>query len=319
MRWEDGRESGNVDDDRGGGGGGFGLGGGGGGGLGGLLMLLPLLGRGGGGVLVLVVIGLLVFGGPLLRGMAGGGQAPPQRAPSGYTGGQAAVGGQAPSAGGRTADPSLRFVKVIAGYTEDTWSKVFQDMGRTYTPPRFTIYTGGHKTACGLGQTEMGPFYCPGDQRVYLDLAFFQELSGRFGAPGDFAKAYVVAHEVGHHVQHLLGALGDDGARQGRAGDTRNESSVRTELQADCYAGVWAVQTNRLHGDRVMEPGDLEAGLKAASSVGDDTLQRASRGRVSPDSFTHGAASQRTRWLRTGYETGDIKACDTFSPSYDQL
>ena len=317
MRWEDGRESSNVDDDRGesdggGGGGGFGLGGGG---LGGLLMLLPLLGRGGGGVLALVVIGLLVFGGPLLRGMGGGGQAPPQRAPSGYTG----AGGQAGAQSGRTTDPSLRFVKVIAGYTEDTWSRVFQDMGRTYTAPRFTIYTRGHKTACGYGQTEMGPFYCPGDQRVYLDLAFFQELSGRFGAPGDFAKAYVVAHEVGHHVQHLLGTLGDDGARASHAGDTRNEASVRTELQADCYAGVWAAQTNHLHGDRIMEPGDLESGLKAASAVGDDTLQRASRGTVAPDSFTHGTAAQRTHWLRAGYDAGDIKACDTFGPSYDAL
>ena len=213
----------------------------------------------------------------------------------------------------------MRFVRKVAGLTEDTWTQVFQDMGRTYRAPRFTIYTGGHKTACGYGQTEMGPFYCPGDQRVYLDLAFFQELSGRFGAPGDFAKAYVVAHEVGHHVQHLLGTLGDDGARQTHAGDTRNETSVRTELQADCYAGVWAMQTNRLHGGRIMEPGDLEAGLKAASAVGDDTLQRQSRGSVAPDSFTHGAASQRTHWLRTGYETGDIKACDTFSPAYDQL
>ena len=316
MRWEDGRESSNVDDDRGqgdGGDGGFGLGGGGGG-LGGLLALLPLLGGGGGGLVVLVVIGLLVFGGPLLRGMNGGGQAPPQRAPSGYSGApQGASGASARN------DPSLHFVKVIAGYTEDTWGRVFQDMGRTYTAPRFTIYTGGHRTACGYGQTEMGPFYCPGDQRVYLDLAFFQELSGRFGAPGDFAKAYVVAHEVGHHVQHLLGALGDDGRRAAHAGDTRNESSVRTELQADCYAGVWAAQTNRLHGNTVMEPGDLEGGLKAASAVGDDTLQRASRGTVAPDSFTHGTASQRQHWLRTGYETGDIKACDTFSPSYDAL
>ena len=266
MRWEDGRESSNVDDDRGagdGGGGGFGLGGGGGGGLGGLgglLALLPLLGRGGGGIMVLVVIGLLVFGGPLLRGLGGGGSAPPQRAPSGYQGPSAGPGAER-AAASPGADPSLRFVKVIAGYTEDTWSKVFADMGRTYTPPRFTIYTGGHKTACGYGQTEMGPFYCPGDRRVYLDLAFFRELSGRFGAPGDFAKAYVVAHEVGHHVQHLLGTLGDDGARRGRAGESRNETSVRTELQADCYAGVWAAQTNHLHGDLIMEPGDLEAGL----------------------------------------------------------
>ena len=164
----------------------------------------------------------------------------------------------------------------------------------------------------------MGPFYCPGDRTVYLDLAFFQELAQRFGAPGRFAEAYVVAHEVGHHVQHLTGQM-DRGAGRG---ETRNQTSVRTELQADCYAGVWAVRTDRARqgaGKVFLEPGDLEQGLKAASAVGDDTLQRQSRGRIVPDSFTHGSADQRTRWLRTGFESGTLASCNTWDTPYGQL
>ena len=309
MRWEDGRESSNVDDERGsGGGGGFGFGGGGGGGLGLLLGLLPLLGRGGlGGMAILVVVGLLVFGGPLLRG---GGGAPAQRAPSGY---QGPVASDAAGGAADAQSQDLRFVKVVAGYTEDTWSEIFREQGRTYQAPRFTIYTGGHQTACGQGSAEMGPFYCPGDRRVYLDLSFFQELSDKFGAPGRFAEAYVVAHEVGHHVQNLVGTMDRDRSD----GGSRNETSVRTELQADCYAGVWAARTNR--DKNILEPGDLEQGLRAATAVGDDTLQRQARGRVVPDSFTHGSAAQRVRWLRTGYESGDMARCDTFAPAYDAL
>ena len=171
------------------------------------------------------------------------------------------------------------------------------------------------QTACGQGQTEMGPFYCPGDRKVYLDLAFFEELSGRFGAPGRFAQAYVIAHEVGHHVQNLTGVM--DQRQRGALGGSRNEQSVRTELQADCYAGVWANRTNR--DKQILEPGDLEQGLKAASAVGDDTLQRQARGRVVPDSFTHGSSEQRVRWFRTGYDGGDMARCDTFSPGYGEL
>ena len=313
MRWEDGRESQNVDDDRGEGGGGQGFGGGGGGGMGGLGMLLgllPLLGRGGmGGIVILVIVGLFMFGGPLLRGMGGGGQA--QHAP-GYQGPASAPAGR--PAGADSQGEDLRFVKVVAGYTEDTWGEIFREAGKTYSAPRFTIYTGGHKTACGFGQAEMGPFYCPGDRRVYLDLAFFQELSGRFGAPGRFAEAYVVAHEVGHHVQNLLGAMD---SRDATRGGSRNQTSVRTELQADCYAGVWANRTERDH--HILDPGDLEQGLKAATAVGDDTLQRQARGSVAPDSFTHGSSAQRVRWLRAGYDSGDLARCDTFSPAYGEL
>ena len=162
----------------------------------------------------------------------------------------------------------------------------------------------------------MGPFYCPVDRTVYLDLDFFQELSGRFGAPGRFAEAYVIAHEVGHHVQNLLGQMGRDGP-QGAQGGSRNQASVRTELQADCYAGVWANRTNR---DRnFLDPGDIDEGLKAASAVGDDTLQREATGRVAPDSFTHGTSAQRVKWFRAGYGAGDMAACDTFTPAYDAL
>ena len=309
MRWDDGRESDNVDDVRGQGGGGMGFGGGGGMGL---LGLLPLLLRGGPiGIIVLIGIGLFMFGGSLFGG--GGGE---PRSPPGYQGQRQAQGGAADAAG----DEDLRFVKVVAAFTEDTWSELFREQGQTYQNPRFTVYRGGTQTACGYGQTEMGPFYCPGDRKVYLDLGFFEELSGKFGAPGRFAQAYVIAHEVGHHVQNLLGVM--DRREQGAFAGSKNEVSVRTELQADCYAGVWANRTNRdrqASGKLFLEPGDLESGLRAASAVGDDTLQRQARGRVVPDSFTHGASAQRVRWFKTGFDSGDPGRCDTFSESYGQL
>ncbi|MBE7219681.1 MAG: neutral zinc metallopeptidase [Caulobacteraceae bacterium] len=309
MRWEDERQSTNVDDLRGqdtGGGYGFG-GGGGGGGLGMLFALLPLVARGGGGgLVVLLIIGALVF---LPRLMGGGGEAPSQ--PAGYS--QAQPGG-APAAN----DPDIRFVRAVTAYTEDTWSRIFQAQGRTYEPPRVTVYTRAVRTGCGAGQAAMGPFYCPSDHHVYLDLSFFKELSGRFGAPGRFAQAYVIAHEVGHHVQTLLGTTAKVDEQRGAMGERNdNPLSVRTELQADCYAGVWANQTNRT--THFLEPGDVDQALAAAAAVGDDTLQKETQGRVVPDSFTHGTSAERTRWFKRGFESGDMGQCDTFSPAYDAL
>ena len=314
MRWEDERQSGNVDDLRGDSQGG---GGGGGGGLGGLLGLLPLILSMPGGIVIVIVIGALYFfGGPLLSGMTGGGQnqAPPAQSSSGFQGQQAAQDGQVPV----SQDENMRFVRAVAAYTEDSWGQVFQQMGRTYTPPRIEIYSKGHQTGCGFGQSAMGPFYCPRDRKVWLDLAFFDELSGRFGAPGRFAEAYVIAHEVGHHVQTLLGTTQKvDAQRQNLSRAEANPLSVRVELQADCYAGVWAQVTNRTKN--FIEPGDIEGGLRAASAVGDDTLQQETQGRVAPDSFTHGSSAQRMRWFKAGYATGDIASCDTFTPDYGSL
>ena len=311
MRWEDERESSNVEDVRGESGGGLGGGGFGGGGLLGLLPLL--LGAGRGGVVILVIILAVVFGGPLLKGLTGGGggsgPAPSSAPSSGFQ-------GQQQAAGTATPDVDLRFVKKTVAYTEDTWGEIFKEQGRTYPSPKVKVYSKAYPTGCGQGRSEMGPFYCPADRTVYLDLDFFQELSGRFGAPGRFAEAYVIAHEVGHHVQNLLGQM-DQNRPRGGAGGSRNQTSVRTELQADCYAGVWAARTNR---DRnFLDPGDIDQGLKAASAVGDDTLQREATGRVAPDSFTHGSSAQRVKWFRAGYDSGSMGSCDTFSEPYGQL
>jgi uncharacterized protein len=203
-------------------------------------------------------------------------------------------------------DPRLVFVRRVLGDTEDTWTQVFRDMGRTYRPPVLTVFDGALPSGCGIAQPIAGPFYCPRDQHVYLDLGFFDELHARFGVPGEFAQAYVIAHEVGHHVQHLLGLLEEDGSRSvGATG-----GSVRTELQADCFAGVWATRTDRRRG--LLERGDIESGIAAATAVGDDTLQQRSQGRIVPDAFTHGTSTQRVRWFQRGLERGDIRACDTF-------
>lgn len=221
---------------------------------------------------------------------------------------------------GRAGTPTDRmgqFVDTIVSSTTDVWRVQFQAMGRMYTPPGpLVIYEQATGTQCGLGQAAMGPFYCPRDRRVYLDLTFFQELSGRFGAPGDFAQAYVLAHEVGHHVQTLLGTSENVTRAQQRAGSEAeaNRYSVALELQADCFAGIWAKHAGEVSGGNVaLEPGDLEEGLRAAESVGDDTLQKQTRGRVVPDSFTHGSAAERQRWLRRGYDSGDPDSCDTFA------
>ncbi|MBP7641440.1 MAG: neutral zinc metallopeptidase [Thauera sp.] len=209
-------------------------------------------------------------------------------------------------------DETARFVSMVLADTEDTWGPIFKAGGAQYREPGMVLYTGATRSACGVGQAEMGPFYCPADGKVYLDLAFFDELHHRYGAPGDFAQAYVIAHEVGHHVQNLLGISDKvQQARQRASEREANQLSVRLELQADCLAGVWAHHAHRSR--QVLEAGDVEEGLAAASAVGDDRMQKRAQGYAVPDSFTHGSAAQRTRWFRAGLETGQLRSCDTFS------
>ncbi|MCD6735158.1 MAG: zinc metallopeptidase [Burkholderiaceae bacterium] len=209
-------------------------------------------------------------------------------------------------------DQTGRFVSVVLASTEDVWSQAFQQAGRTYEPPKLVLYSGRIDTACGLGAAATGPFYCPGDHRLYIDLSFFQLMRERLGAPGDFAQAYVVAHEVGHHVQNLLGTMEQmDRARRRVSEQQYNALSVRLELQADCFAGVWANRSQQARN--WLEDGDIEEGIGAASAVGDDRLQKQSQGVVTPETFTHGTSAQRVRWFRTGYESGRASQCDTFS------
>ena len=205
-----------------------------------------------------------------------------------------------------------RFVSMVLADTEDTWRVIFQQGGTTYREPKLVLYTGATRSACGVGQAEMGPFYCPADAKVYLDLAFFDELHHRFGAPGDFAQAYVIAHEIGHHVQNLLGISDKVQQARGRVSEREaNLLSVRLELQADCLAGIWAHHANRSRS--VLEAGDIEESLAAASAVGDDHIQKRTQGYAVPDSFTHGSAEQRRRWFGIGLQEGRFQACDTFS------
>jgi predicted metalloprotease len=280
MRLEDEPESENVEDRRG--------------------MRLPG-GRGAGigclGLLAVVVISLLTGADPQkLLGLIGLVQQVTPQAPS--------QAGPPPA-----DDPQTKFVSKVLRTTEDTWGQVFQQTGGRYEEPKLVLFDGQVESACGYTSAAVGPFYCPGDRKVYLDLSFFRELERRFGAPGDFARAYVVAHEVGHHVQNLLG-ISDQvtEAQQGaRSEEQANAYSVRLELQADCFAGVWGRSEQRL-----LEPGDVEEGLRAAAAIGDDMLQKRSRGYVAPESWTHGSSAMRVRWLRRGLETGDPKACDTF-------
>lgn len=209
------------------------------------------------------------------------------------------------------------FLKVILGYTEDTWSELFREAGRVYKEPTLVLFSGAVRSACGLGQAAMGPFYCPGDERVYLDTSFFQELHDKFRAPGDFAQAYVIAHEVGHHVQNLLGISDQvDQARQRSSEAEANRASVRLELQADCFAGVWANRTEqaaRSQFKEFLESGDFEEALGAASSVGDDRLQAQAQGYVVPESFTHGTSEQRMTWFKRGFQSGQPDSCNTFN------
>jgi predicted metalloprotease len=226
--------------------------------------------------------------------------------PSGPT--TSAPGGQATDRS--TLDPNTReFMTRVLGSTEQTWSAIFAKNGQRYTPTTMVAYTSGTDTGCGFGEAQMGPFYCPNDKKIYIDPAFFNELSQRFGASGDFARAYVIAHEVGHHVQDLEGTLGQAEQLQARAGKTEgNAIQVRIELQADCYAGVWAANARDAQGS-ILEPGDAEEGMRAAEAIGDDTLQRQSQGVVVPDSFTHGTSAQRVAALRTGLQSGNPAAC----------
>jgi hypothetical protein len=219
---------------------------------------------------------------------------------------------QAPSRPPPAGDETARFVAKVLGSTEQVWQAQFRQGGKQYAEPKLVLFTGATPTACGTGQTAMGPFYCPLDRKVYIDLAFFEELKRRFRAPGDFAQAYVIAHEVGHHVQHLLGISDKVHEARQRAGSEAqaNALSVRLELQADCLAGVWAAQANEAR--QILEAGDLEEALAAATAIGDDRLQQQSRGVVVPDAFTHGSSEQRVRWFRRGIDSGDMGQCNTF-------
>ena len=266
-------------------------------------MGLPL-GGGIGGIVLLLIVSALTGTNPLelIGGLGGPG------------GGGFADGGFQGDGGSATPpadDPQSEFIKVILRDTEETFGEIFRQRGGTYQEPTLVLFTDATESACGLGQAAMGPFYCPGDRKVYIDLSFFRELDERFGAPGDFAQAYVLAHEVGHHIQTLTGISERISAARQRAGEVEgNALSVRQELQADCYAGVWgsfAAQRN------LLEPGDVEEGLRAAAAIGDDRLQRQSQGRVAPESFTHGSSDQRVMWLKRGLESGMLEACDTFS------
>jgi len=293
MRQEDMRESENVEDRTGMGpaGGGFPIGGGG----------IKL----GGGALILIVIVSLLFGvNPLsLLGGLESGTSPPVEPAPGY--GPQRAPSSAPS------DPAKVTASKVLGDTEDVWTAVFKTLGGTYQPPTLVLFPGRVRSACGIASEAAGPFYCAEDQKLYLDTTFFDELAQRFRAPGDFAQAYVIAHEVGHHVQNLTGTMGQVDAQRQRAGGRANNAlSVRLELQADCYAGVWgyfAQKRNKL------DPGDIEEGLAAAAAVGDDRIQRQMQGYVVPDSFTHGSAAQRQYWFKVGLASGDVRKCDTFA------
>ena len=283
MRWEGERESGEVEDRRG--------------------LRVPRGGAliGAGGLVLVLLFSMLTGADPrqvleIAQGVSqvGAGPAEAQQAPLG-----------APS------DRTGRFAAVVLGSTEDVWGEVFSERGRRYERPRLVLFSDAVQSACGTAQSAVGPFYCPGDSQVYLDLSFFQELEQRFGAPGDFARAYVIAHEIGHHVQNLLGLAGkvSEAQRHGSR-ESANALSVRMELQADCLAGVWGNRANRERD--WLDPGDLEAGLAAAAAIGDDTLARHAGGAVAPESWTHGSSAMRVRWLRAGLESGDIDACQTF-------
>jgi len=295
MRLDDEQESGNFEVQGPGGGGGLG----GGGNL--LGFLLPLIGSrfGCAGIAVVLVVMVVLGGNPLslLGGESGPGPAR-QGAPASHDAAQ--------------LTPIQHWSLKVLGSTERTWGRLFDARGQSYRPTTLVFYSQNGVSGCGAAQAAMGPFYCPTDQKVYLDTDFFDELKQRFGAPGDFAQAYVIAHEVGHHVQDLLGILGKVNREQRQVSEARgNALQVRIELQADCLAGVWAKQTN------LMEPGDVEEGMKAAQAIGDDTLQKAAGQRPVPESFTHGSSAQRMEWLKRGIDTGDPAQCDTFAPGAD--
>ena len=224
---------------------------------------------------------------------------------------QTTQGQQAAPKVGAPQDEMGQFVSKVLGSTEDVWSEIFRNGGQRYRQPKLVLYTGAVRSACGMGQSAMGPFYCPNDEQLYIDLAFYRDLQARFRAPGDFAQAYVIAHEVGHHVQNQLGVMQKLQSLQGRVSRTEyNQASVRLELQADCFAGVWAHHAGNA---KLLDTGDVEEGLTAASAIGDDRLQKQSQGYVVPESFTHGSSAQRVRWFKRGMESGRMSECDTFS------
>jgi predicted metalloprotease len=282
MRWRDLRRSENVEDRRG----------------------RPLGGPGikmGGGVLLVVLLVSVLTGTNPLDLIGGLEEAAPP------------VSDVGPERKPPADDPQADFIRAILGDIEDTWGRAFSQGGGTYEPPRLVLFSGAVQSACGQASAAVGPFYCPPDRQVYLDLQFFRELSERFGAPGEFARAYVVAHEVGHHVQNLLGTADRVHRERSRLDKaSANALSVRLELQADCYAGIWGHSAARRN---ILEPGDVEAALAAATAIGDDRLQQQSRGYVVPESFTHGSSAQRVRWFRIGLDSGDVRRCDTFSAS----
>lgn len=289
MRWQGRRESDNVEDRRDDSGGPT---------MGNGRMRIP---RGKGGIILLIIVMIAGYYGydlsPLLTGESTSlSQPAPQRE------------GTSPQ-----QDEAAKFTKVILATTEDTWSKIFQKMGKTYTPPKLVMYRGATRTGCGTGQSVMGPFYCPTDSTVYIDLSFYDEMKNKLGAGGDFAQGYVIAHEVGHHIQRLLGIETKVRQLQQGASQTQvNQLSVKMELQADCFAGVWG---HYMQQENVLEPGDLQKALNAAEAIGDDRLQQQSQGRVVPDSFTHGTSQQRYTWFKKGFDSGNPGQCDTFSRS----
>ena len=282
MRWTGGRRSDNVEDQRG------------------IGVRQGAIG-GGAGILIIIAIGLLTGADPLsiIGAIAGSGVSYPDVT--------------TPSAPLSAADnQSADFVSVVLADTEDTWTAIFKKQGMVYTDPKLVLFSGGVDSACGYAETAVGPFYCPVDEKVYIDLDFYRELKDQYGAPGDFAQAYVIAHEVGHHVQNLLGTTARVEAIQARSNDvTANRYSVMLELQADCFAGVWAKQTDNTQ--HFLEAGDIEEALNAASKIGDDALQQQAQGYVIPDSFTHGTSAQRMRWFNAGFTGGEIGSCDTFN------
>ena len=287
MKWEGNRESDNVEDRRSGGGGGRPVFGGRSIGVG--TIVIALLGGWIFGINPLTILGLLSGGQPAQVQQQ---QGPAQRPPA--------------------DDKMASFVSTVLADTEDVWTTVFTQGGARYQEPKLVLFRGATSTACGQGQAAMGPFYCPADQKVYIDLGFYETLKNQLGAPGEFAQAYVIAHEVGHHVQNLLGISEKVDSQRGRVSQVQyNQLSVKLELQADCFAGVWAnhAQTAR----KILENGDIEAAMNAAAKIGDDALQKQSQGRVVPDSFTHGTSAQRVRWFNNGLQNGSVKGCDTFS------
>ena len=288
MKWEGNRQSDNVEDRRDGGGGG-------GGGIGPRHIGI--------GTIVVALVGWGVFGiNPLttVSVLSGGG------------GQQQAQVQQGPAHKPPPDDQMAKFVSTVLADTEDVWTQVFKAGGATYKDPKLVLFRGSTPTACGRGQSAMGPFYCPADEKVYIDLGFYETLKKQLGAPGEFAQAYVIAHEVGHHVQHQLGITDKVDAMRGRLSKAENNAmSVRVELQADCFAGVWAYHANNQR--QLLENGDIESAMNAAAKIGDDALQRNSGHAVVPDSFTHGTSAQRQRWFDTGLKTGSVKGCDTFS------